>query len=117
MKSHLKQSSTNQENRQVLSSKCSVNETLAFIGKRWLMMVLYEISLGNNQFSSLKTSLPGLSDHILALRINDLYKRGLITKRKIPHTFPSQISYKVTERAAQLLELINGLNEWSIGNG
>lgn len=114
MKSLLKESSTNQENRQILSSKCGVNETLALIGKRWLMMVLYEISLGNNQFSSLRTSLHGISDHILALRINDLYKQGLITKQKLAYTFPSQIIYEVTTKATHLLKLVNGLNEWSL---
>ena len=117
MESHLKESSTNHENRDILTSRCLVNDTLAFIGKRWLMTVLYEILLGNNQFSSLKASLPGISDHILALRINDLYKRRLITKRKIGHTFPSRVAYQITPKASQLLELVNGLNEWSIKHG
>lgn len=112
MGNFIKNSSTNYANSKGLSGKCGVNDTLRFIGKRWQMAILYEISLGNDQFSSLKKSLHVISDHILASRISDLLSQGLITRGEIENSVPSQILYSVTEKGKELLELMNRLQEW-----
>lgn len=107
-----KESSTNQMNKEILSDKCSVNDTLALIGKRWLMTILYEISLGNNQFSSLGKAVSGISQNVLGLRVNDLVKEGLIIKSKVENIMPLQIIYIITPKGTQLLQIIDDLSEW-----
>lgn len=109
----IKESSTNQLNRRVLSDRCGVNDTLSLIGKRWLMTVLYEISLGNNQFTALRKSITEISEHVLAQRIADLTEQGLITKEEIGNTIPLQITYTATEKGEQLLTLVDGLSQWN----
>ncbi|GEM_PF-637252 len=112
--SHLiKSSSTNQANKKHLSERCSVNDTLAFIGKRWLMAILYEISLGHNQFSGLLAVLSGLSEHILAARIQDLDRNGLITKTPQPDSVPMQICYTITPKGYDLLVIMDQLHHWT----
>jgi len=109
----IKESSTNQFNKRALLDRCGVNDTLSLIGKRWLMTVLYEISLGNNQFTALKKSVTEISEHVLAKRIADLTGQGLISKKEIGDTIPLQITYTVTEKGKQLLSLVNGLYHWN----
>lgn len=109
----IKESSTNQFNKRVLSDRCGVNDTLCLIGKRWLMTVLYEISLGNNQFTVLSKNIAEISEHVLAKRIADLTEQELITKKEIGDTIPLQITYTVTEKGEQLLSLIDGLCKWN----
>ena len=113
MASIIKENSTNQENRKILIDKCGVNEVLSFIGKRWLMSILYEISLGNNQFTLLKNNISGISDHILAVRINDLVDNYLIQKSEVENTIPLKITYNITVKGKQLLCLVDGLNNWN----
>ncbi|MDQ1095367.1 MULTISPECIES: winged helix-turn-helix transcriptional regulator [Chryseobacterium] len=112
MGNSIKINSTNQANKKVLSDRCGVNDTLALIGKRWLMTVLYEISSGNNQFTFLRKSIPEISEHILGTRINDLVQQKLITKKEIENTVPLQIMYVVTVKGEELLSLVNELCIW-----
>jgi len=112
MGSVIKNSSTNYANSVALTGKCRVNDTLRFIGKRWMMAILYEISLGNNQFSSLKKSLDSISDHILGSRVSDLFREGLIAREEIESKGPAQIKYSVTKKGAELLYLMERLHQW-----
>ncbi|WP_404477574.1 winged helix-turn-helix transcriptional regulator [Sphingobacterium sp. ML3W] len=109
----IKESSTNQANRKLLSDRCGVNDTLALIGKRWMMTVLYEISLGNNQYSSLKKSVPEISEHVLAARVKTLCKQKLVIRHEIPDRIPLQIKYTVTDSGRELLSLISDLCQWT----
>lgn len=113
MENNFKESSTNQANKKILSDRCGVNDTLTFIGKRWLMTILYEISLGNHQFSSLRKSIPEISEHILANRIGNLTKQELIIKSVVENTIPSQIIYTVTAKGKELLSLVDELCQWN----
>ncbi|QES88952.1 winged helix-turn-helix transcriptional regulator [Rhizosphaericola mali] len=112
MENKIKESSTNQANRRILSDRCKVNDTLSLVGKRWLMTILYEISLGNNQFSTLNKSIPEISEHVLATRINNLVEHNLIEKKERLNTIPLQIIYVATAKGKQLLSLVDSLRKW-----
>lgn len=109
----IKKGSSNQINRNSLVGRCSVNDTLMITGKRWLMMVLYEISLGNNQFSALQKSIPEISQQVLATRIQDLVDQELITKHEVMNTVPTQVTYLLSKKAEELLLLMDGLFQWT----
>jgi len=113
MGNSIKENSTNQANKKILSDRCGVNDTLTLIGKRWLMTILYEISLGNNQFSSLRRNISEISEHILGARINDLAEQELIIKEGVQNTIPLQITYVVTVKGEELLSLVNELCLWN----
>ncbi|MDE5437584.1 helix-turn-helix transcriptional regulator [Elizabethkingia meningoseptica] len=112
MGNKIKESSTNQANRRILSDRCRVNDTLSLVGKRWLMTILYEISLGNNQFSTLTKSIPEISEHVLATRVNNLVENNLIEKNERMNTTPLQIIYSITDKGKQLLLLVDSLCKW-----
>lgn len=112
MGNKIKESSTNQANRIILSNRCRVNDILSLVGKRWLMNILYEISLGNNQFSALTKSIPEISEHVLATRVNNLVENNLIEKNERMNTTPLQIIYSTTDKGKQLLSLVDNLCKW-----
>jgi len=77
------------------------------------MAVLYEISVGHNQFSSLLPVFSGLSEHILAARIQDLNQNGLIIKVPKPDSVPIQICYAITSKGYDLLSIVASLHDWT----
>lgn len=77
------------------------------------MAILYEISLGHDQFSSLLAVFSGLSEHILAARIQDLDQNGLITKMPRPDSVPMQICYTITPKGYDLLAIVDRLHHWT----
>lgn len=101
-------SSSNTINRTFLKNDCSLNAAIEMLSGRWTTQVLFLISFGENRFSKLKKKLPGISDQILGLRINHLLEHKLIEKLDSAE----DKVYVLTERAEQLILILNKLGEW-----
>lgn len=78
------------------------------------MTILYEISLGNDQFSALTKSIPEISEQVLATRVNDLVENNLIEKNERTNTTPLQIIYTTTDKGKQILSLVDNLCKWDV---
>lgn len=101
--------SANFLNQQRLAQSCTANEVLMRISLRWKMSVLYAVSTGARTFATLKRTHPNLSDHILAMRLRELCREGLIAKDERTDRHPV---YTTTERGASLLEIVGALCTW-----
>lgn len=112
MASDIKDSSMNAHNLKVLAASCQVNDILKRISPRWKMQILYSISKGLKQFSLLKRAFPSLSDQILGRRLAELVEEGLIEKKILLDTVPTQITYSITPIAIKLLDIISDLHQW-----
>ena len=73
---------------------------------RWKMSVLYSIDTGARSFAELKRVHPTLSDHILAARLRELRREGLICKDEPSSRHPF---YTTTQRGSSLLEIVRAL--------
>jgi DNA-binding HxlR family transcriptional regulator len=72
------------------------------------MSVLYSIGRGVSVFAELKRIHPNLSDQVLAARLRELLREGLIIK----YEQPDQRRYEVTARGESLLQIIRALCDW-----
>ena len=102
--------SSNFLNQQRLAEACVANEVIARISLRWKMSVLYSIDTGARSFAELKRVHPTLSDHILAARLRELRREGLICKDEPSSRHPS---YATTSRGSSLLQIVRALCAWS----
>lgn len=112
MSTKKKQTSSNAHNLKLLEASCKVNEVMKIICPRWKMQILDCISKGEYQFGTLKNIFPTISDQVLAVRIKELVKEGLIIKTTVADKFPKQIKYAATARAKLLLPIIMKLYRW-----
>jgi DNA-binding HxlR family transcriptional regulator len=101
--------SANYLNQQRLAQSCVANEVIARISLRWKMSVLFAIDNGARTFAELKRTHPTLSDHILASRLRELRREGLIAKDERSDRHPV---YGTTARGASLLEIVGALCAW-----
>ncbi|WP_428664629.1 winged helix-turn-helix transcriptional regulator [Runella sp.] len=108
-----KLSSTNYYNQTFLEEKCTLNELIHLLSKRWLTEVLFSIEEGNNRFSSLKEDLKHISDNILADRLKLLEQHKLIVRNNHLGEVPVKVEYALTETGARLSELLDGLCKFS----
>jgi DNA-binding HxlR family transcriptional regulator len=103
-----KLSSTNYYNQSFLVEKCSLNELIYLLSKRWMTEVLLGIEEGSNRFTGLKESLEHISDHILANRLKFLEQNELISKSYLPGN-PPRTEYALTDKGTELCGLLDGL--------
>ena len=101
--------STNFLNQQRLAVSCVANEVIARISLRWKMSVLFSIDRGARTFAELKRAHPNLSDHILAARLRELRREGLIAKDEQAKRRPV---YTATASGSSLLKIIGALCVW-----
>jgi DNA-binding HxlR family transcriptional regulator len=101
-----KLSSTNYHNQKFLEDKCTLNELIHLLSKRWLTDVLFSIEEGNSRFSSLKEDLKYISDNILADRLKLLEQHKLIVRNENVREVPARVEYSLTKTGERLSELI-----------
>jgi len=107
-----KTSSTNYRNQSFLEEKCSLNELLDLVSKRWFSDVLFCIQEGNNRFKLIKDDLKYISDTILSDRLKLLERYNLITRTDFDE-IPPKVEYALTEKGEELGELLEKMCEFS----
>jgi DNA-binding HxlR family transcriptional regulator len=103
-----KTTSTNFLNQAFLETKCSLNELIYLLSKRWTTEVLFSVEEGNNRFSSIKEDLQYISDHILADRLRLLEQNKFIAKKVLQEIQP-RAEYSLTPTGERLSELLGTL--------
>jgi DNA-binding HxlR family transcriptional regulator len=107
-----KTSSTNFRNQSFLEEKCSLNELLDLVSKRWFSDVLFCIQEGNNRFKLIKDDLKYISDTILSDRLKLLEKYNLISRMDFDE-IPPKVEYSLTDKGEELSELLGKMCEFS----
>jgi DNA-binding HxlR family transcriptional regulator len=107
-----KTSSSNYFNQTFLENKCSLNELLNLVSKRWVCEVLFCIEEGHNRFSSIKENLEHISDHILSDRLRLLESYRLIYRQQY-NAIPPRVEYFLTEQGMELSEQLDALCKFS----
>lgn len=107
-----KTTSTNYRNQSFLEEKCSLNELLDLVSKRWFSDVLFCIQEGNNRFKLIKDDLKYISDTILSDRLKLLERYSLITRTDYDE-IPPKVEYALTDKGEELASLLEKMCEFS----
>ncbi|PWU82347.1 MAG: transcriptional regulator [Candidatus Nitrosopolaris wilkensis] len=72
------------------------------LGRRWSMLILKNLCTKEViRFNEFKTLLPGISSTVLADRLSELEREGLVSKKIYPE-IPPKVGYRLTLRAEEL---------------
>jgi DNA-binding HxlR family transcriptional regulator len=61
---------------------------LDLVGERWVLLVVRELLLGPKRFTDLRVGLPGTSPNVLAQRLRELERAGVVCRGKLPRRRP-----------------------------
>ncbi len=96
-----------------LSAFCAVYQhTVELIGRRWTGSIVRALLTGVTRFSDLSETVPGLSDRMLAERLNELEAAGIVNRTVIPET-PVRVEYTLTEKGRDLHVVIQAVAAWA----
>src|SRR5919202_3729896 len=90
---------------------CAAAHALDIIGERWALLVVRELLLGPKRFTDLRAGLPAVSPNVLAQRLRELERAGVLRRRKLPPPAASRV-YELTEWGEELEPVIMGLGRW-----
>jgi DNA-binding HxlR family transcriptional regulator len=82
------------------------------IGRRWNPELLRVLMDGPARYGRLRAAIPGISDHLLSERLKSLELAGIVSRTVTPD-MPVRIEYALTEKGADLTEVVGGLAAWA----
>lgn len=90
----------------------AVLDTWKILGKRWSLLILKRLhSKENTRFGELQRTLSGISSTVLADRLLELEREGIIIKNIFPE-IPPKVEYSLTVRAEELGIILTSLENW-----
>jgi DNA-binding HxlR family transcriptional regulator len=75
---------------------CPIETTFRIIGKRWTVLIIREILIGNTQFNRFMENIRGISPKVLTERLRELERLGII-RRRLVSKYPLRVQYSLTD--------------------
>jgi DNA-binding HxlR family transcriptional regulator len=89
-----------------------VSDAWKLLGKRWTLLILKNLNAKESiRFNELKRVISGISSTVLADRLLELEREGLVTKKIYPE-IPPRVEYSLTSRAKELGIVLSSLGNW-----
>ena len=90
-----------------------VSDAWKLLGKRWSLLILKNLNGKESiRFNELKRAISGISSTVLADRLLELEREGLVTKKIYPE-IPPRVEYSLTSRAKELGIVLSSLGNWA----
>ena len=99
-----------------MAQACPVYVTADFIGKRWTLLILLELSRvkGPMRYSGLKGRLAGITPKMLSSRLRELEQRGLVDHAVDASRVPIRSEYTLTGKGREFIPIIRSLRRWAL---
>lgn len=92
-----------------------VRDTLDVINGKWKLPIIISINVGNERFTDIQNSIPGITPKVLAKELKTLEQHKLI-KRVVINDYPVKILYQKAAYADTLTPIIYALKEWGLNH-
>jgi len=93
---------------------CALAKTLDLVGDRWTLLIVRELLLrGPSRYTDIRDGLPGIATNLLAERLRDLEKAGLVSRKEAPPPVATTL-FNLTRRGEELRPAVNELALWGV---
>lgn len=89
---------------------CPIAKASEVLAERWTPLVVRELLCGSHRFSELQRGVPLMSRSLLAKRMRELERAGVVERRPAPDGRRSE--YHLTAAGEELRPIIMGLGTW-----
>src|SRR3954452_2276712 len=90
---------------------CPMAHALDLVGERWVLLIVKELMRGPKRYTDLVECLPGIGTNILAARLRDLERHGVVARRTLPPPAASKV-YDLTDYGRALRPALRELAMW-----
>ncbi|MBD2862336.1 winged helix-turn-helix transcriptional regulator [Paenibacillus oceani] len=91
---------------------CEKELTLAVIGGKWKLIILWHLGLeGTKRFSELKKRIPSITQKMLTNQLRELEEDQLVA-RKVYAEVPPRVEYSLTSYGESLMPILQMMYSW-----
>jgi DNA-binding HxlR family transcriptional regulator len=95
------------------SMKCPAEATLAVIGGRWKVPILFQLFQGVKRFGELRRTVTGITQKVLTQQLRELERHGVV-ERTVYAQVPPKVEYRLTPLGESLRQVIVAMCEWGL---
>ena len=92
-------------------TNCPAEFTLAMIGGRWKIPLIFHLLAGAKRFSELSRELTGVSQKMLTQQLREMERNGLV-ERKVYSQVPPKVEYALTSLGRSLKPVVDAMCQW-----
>jgi DNA-binding HxlR family transcriptional regulator len=92
-------------------SKCPAEFTLAMIGGRWKIPLIFHLLHGAKRFSELLRALTGVTQKMLTQQLREMERHGLV-ERQVYAQVPPKVVYSLTPLGRSLKPVVDAMCRW-----
>jgi len=92
--------------------RSEVRLTIALIGGKWKLEILWLLNQRMHRFNELRRRIPGVTQHMLTAQLRQLSRDGLV-KRTVYPEVPSRVEYEITDEARRLKPVFDAIIAWT----
>ncbi|HEX3090533.1 MAG TPA: helix-turn-helix domain-containing protein [Ilumatobacteraceae bacterium] len=107
------QSSPRQSTERTYGQYCPIAAGLDLIGDRWTLLILRELSMGDQRFTDLRGELTGIAPNLLTERLRSLQAIGLVTTAELPPPAARSV-YRLTEEGRRIEPVLRSVARFGI---
>lgn len=90
---------------------CPVLKTANLIGRRWKIILLWQLMSGAKRFNELQRLLGGITQKMLTQELRQLEDDGLIARKVYPQ-IPPKVEYSLTKKGESLRGVLDAMANW-----
>ncbi|HSQ12585.1 MAG TPA: helix-turn-helix domain-containing protein [Candidatus Deferrimicrobium sp.] len=90
---------------------CPAEYTLAMIGGRWKIPLIFHLQAGARRFSELSRALRGVTQKMLTQQLREMERDGLVA-RKVYAQVPPRVEYSLTDLGLSLRPVVDAMCRW-----
>lgn len=92
---------------------CTIASALDLVGDRWTLLVLRELSFGEQRFTDLKAALPGIATNLLTERLRKLEDAGLVEQHELPAPAARTV-YRLTRDGVRIRPVLRAIAQFGL---
>jgi len=93
---------------------CAIAKSLDVVGDRWTLLIVRELALrGPCRYTDLRNGLPGIATNLLADRLRELEREGVIAREEAPPPIATTL-FGLTPRGEGLRPVLEDLTRWGL---
>ncbi|WP_295840697.1 winged helix-turn-helix transcriptional regulator [uncultured Apibacter sp.] len=105
-----KETSTNFENKAILSGECNQIYASSLISVQWTLIICCQLAYGKMRFSELKKSIPNITERMLTLQLRKIQENRLVIRTAYAEV-PPRVEYELTAIGKELIPILEQLGE------
>jgi DNA-binding HxlR family transcriptional regulator len=95
------------------STHCPAEITLAVIGGRWKVLILFQLFQGVKRFSELSRALGGITQKMLTQQLREMEHDGIVQRTVYPQV-PPKVEYRLTPLGETLKPVVGAMCRWGL---